>query len=159
VQLLGQVSDLGVIRRICSTLVVDVLHTDPDLSEELFEGGDESVVRRLGLLIGVGLVVVRAMIQIHAEHTLVGVAPGRLDVSPHVARSGGNEERRRISVQQFLGGPQPSLTFRRLENAWLSRHRPRHAQFLTVQELANHTAKDLVDTGVFDHVGIDQVVP
>ena len=114
VQPLGKVSDFGVILGICAAGIVDVLHTDPDLPEEFLESGDKLAVRRLGLHIGIRLVVVGTMIQVHAEHALVGVAPGSLDVRTHMASDGGDKERRWIPVEQFLGGAQPSLTFCRL---------------------------------------------
>src|SRR5207244_3846048 len=52
------------------------------------------------------------------------------------------------------------LTFRRLENARkLFLHSSGDTQFLAVQKLAEHAAKNFIDTGVFDHVGVDQVIP
>ena len=35
----------------------------------------------------------------------------------------------------------------------------RDAEFLAVKELVNHTAKDLVNTSILDHVCIDQMIP
>jgi hypothetical protein len=61
-QLLGKVSDFGVVGGFSSALVVNVLNADPDFSKELLERGNKLVVGRLRSDIGIGLTLVSAVV-------------------------------------------------------------------------------------------------
>src|SRR5215208_996294 len=142
-----EVCDRGVVGCIGANLVSGVYDAAPDLPQERFKRWDEIPIGSSGSLVGIEATIIGSVVQVHAEHPVVGVPSCGADVRSDMARQLEREEGRSVPVKQFLGGPQPSLALFRggLEP-------------LPVQILVQDPTKDLVDPRVLDHVGVDQVI-
>jgi len=148
VELFGQAGDLGVVGGAGAAGRVDVDDADPDLAQQLLQRGRELGIGRARLQVGDWLVVVAAVVQVHAEHAVIGVAAGGGQVGADAAGQRVDEEGRRLAKEQLLGGAQP--VFATLDG---------HAQVFAMREGMEDAAEDVEDARVFDHVGVDEMVP